>query len=48
MTQSNKALRLSCWATVLDPPLADPVFAPLWRAPDHAARLRVVIDQVAS
>jgi len=27
----------------------DPVFAPLWRsAPDDAARLRVVIDQVAS
>ena len=27
----------------------DPVFAPLWKAaPDDAARLRVVIDQVAS
>ena len=27
----------------------DPVFAPLWRAAaDDAARLRVVIDQVAS
>ncbi|HKF00264.1 MAG TPA: deoxyguanosinetriphosphate triphosphohydrolase, partial [Actinomycetes bacterium] len=27
----------------------DPVFAPLWRAaPDDTARLRVVIDQVAS
>jgi dGTPase len=30
-------------------PALDPVFAPLWRAaPDDAARLRVVIDQVAS
>ncbi|MBO4209719.1 deoxyguanosinetriphosphate triphosphohydrolase [Micromonospora echinofusca] len=31
------------------PETLDPVFAPLWRAaPDDAARLRVVIDQVAS
>ncbi|MEU5554452.1 deoxyguanosinetriphosphate triphosphohydrolase [Micromonospora sp. NPDC047793] len=31
------------------PDLLDPVFAPWWRsAPDDAARLRVVIDQVAS
>ena len=31
------------------PDALDPVFAPLWRAaPDDAARLRVVIDQVAS
>jgi dGTPase len=31
------------------PESLDPVFAPLWRvAPDDAARLRVVIDQVAS
>ncbi|WP_433529444.1 deoxyguanosinetriphosphate triphosphohydrolase [Micromonospora sp. CA-263727] len=31
------------------PELLDPVFAPLWRAaPDDAARLRVVVDQVAS
>jgi len=31
------------------PEALDPVFAPLWRAaPDDAARLRVVIDQVAS
>ncbi len=31
------------------PAALDPVFAPLWlRAPDDAARLRVVIDQVAS
>ncbi|MER7165222.1 deoxyguanosinetriphosphate triphosphohydrolase [Micromonospora sp. NPDC000207] len=37
-------------ALVRDAPEAlDPVFAPLWRAaPDDAARLRVVIDQVAS
>ncbi|MGN9918807.1 deoxyguanosinetriphosphate triphosphohydrolase [Micromonospora palomenae] len=31
------------------PDALDPVFAPLWRAaPDDAARLRVVVDQVAS
>jgi dGTPase len=31
------------------PDALDPVFAPMWRAaPDDAARLRVVIDQVAS
>jgi dGTPase len=31
------------------PDALDPVFAPLWRAAaDDAARLRVVIDQVAS
>ncbi|GIJ78433.1 dGTPase [Micromonospora phaseoli] len=31
------------------PEALDPVFAPLWRAaPDDAARLRVVVDQVAS
>ncbi len=31
------------------PEALDPVFAPLWRsAPDDAAKLRVVIDQVAS
>ncbi len=31
------------------PDVLDPIFAPLWRAaPDDAARLRVVIDQVAS
>ena len=31
------------------PDVLDPVFAPLWRAaPDDAARLRVIIDQVAS
>jgi len=31
------------------PEALDPVFAPMWRAaPDDAARLRVVIDQVAS
>lgn len=31
------------------PAALDPVFAPLWRAaPDDAARLRVVVDQVAS
>ncbi|WP_320066686.1 deoxyguanosinetriphosphate triphosphohydrolase [Micromonospora sp. RTGN7] len=31
------------------PDTLDPIFAPLWRAaPDDAARLRVVIDQVAS
>ncbi|MEV0003130.1 deoxyguanosinetriphosphate triphosphohydrolase [Micromonospora sp. NPDC050980] len=38
-------------ATLLDraPDALDEVFAPLWRdAPDDAARLRVVIDQVAS
>ncbi|MGW5671964.1 deoxyguanosinetriphosphate triphosphohydrolase [Micromonospora sp. NPDC003776] len=38
-------------AALLDraPDALDPVFAPLWRdAPDDAARLRVVIDQVAS
>ncbi|WP_412540154.1 deoxyguanosinetriphosphate triphosphohydrolase [Longispora sp. K20-0274] len=35
--------------TVRSPDMLDPVFAPLWRAaPDDAARLRVVIDQVAS
>jgi dGTPase len=35
--------------TVRAPNGLDPVFAPLWRAaPDDAARLRVVIDQVAS
>jgi dGTPase len=34
---------------VRGPDALDPVFAPLWRAaPDDAARLRVVIDQVAS
>lgn len=38
-------------AALLDraPEVLDPVFAPLWRAaPDDAARLRVVVDQVAS
>ncbi|WP_422773761.1 deoxyguanosinetriphosphate triphosphohydrolase [Plantactinospora sp. WMMC1484] len=31
------------------PEVLDPVFAPLWKAaPDDAARLRVVVDQVAS
>ncbi|MET7971211.1 deoxyguanosinetriphosphate triphosphohydrolase [Micromonospora sp. NPDC005305] len=38
-------------AALLDraPDVLDPVFAPLWRAaPDDAARLRVVVDQVAS
>lgn len=38
-------------AALLDraPDALDPVFAPLWRdAPDDPARLRVVIDQVAS
>ena len=31
------------------PDSLDPVFAPLWKsAPHHPARLRVVIDQVAS
>jgi dGTPase len=38
-------------AALLDraPDALDPVFAPLWRAaPDDAARLRVVVDQVAS
>jgi dGTPase len=31
------------------PDRLDPMFAPLWKAaPDDAARLRVVIDQVAS
>jgi dGTPase len=31
------------------PEALDPLFAPLWRdAPDDRARLRVVIDQVAS
>ena len=38
-------------AALLDraPDGLDPVFAPMWRAaPDDAARLRVVIDQVAS
>ncbi|WP_433312969.1 deoxyguanosinetriphosphate triphosphohydrolase [Micromonospora chersina] len=38
-------------AALLDraPEALDPVFAPLWRAaPDDAARLRVVVDQVAS
>jgi dGTPase len=35
--------------TVRAPEELDPVFAPLWRvAPDDPARLRVVIDQVAS
>jgi dGTPase len=35
--------------TVRAPEALDPVFAPLWRAaPDDPARLRVVIDQVAS
>jgi dGTPase len=38
-------------AALLDraPDALDPIFAPMWRAaPDDAARLRVVIDQVAS
>ncbi|HEX5741591.1 MAG TPA: deoxyguanosinetriphosphate triphosphohydrolase [Pilimelia sp.] len=35
--------------TVRAPDVLDPVFAPLWSAaPDDAARLRVVVDQVAS
>nr|MDT0662464.1 deoxyguanosinetriphosphate triphosphohydrolase [Micromonospora sp. DSM 115978] len=35
--------------TARAPAALDPVFAPLWKAaPDDAARLRVVIDQVAS
>jgi dGTPase len=35
--------------TMRAPDGLDPVFAPLWRAaPDDAARLRVVVDQVAS
>jgi len=35
--------------TARAPEALDPVFAPLWKAaPDDAARLRVVIDQVAS
>jgi dGTPase len=35
--------------TLRAPQVLDPVFAPLWRAaPDDAARLRVVVDQVAS
>ncbi|MCW6005628.1 deoxyguanosinetriphosphate triphosphohydrolase [Micromonospora sp. CPCC 205371] len=35
--------------TIRAPDGLDPVFAPLWKAaPDDAARLRVVIDQVAS
>jgi len=35
--------------TLRAPDGLDPVFAPLWRAaPDDAARLRVVVDQVAS
>jgi dGTPase len=34
---------------VRSPEVLDPVFAPLWRsAPDDTARLRVVIDQIAS
>jgi dGTPase len=35
--------------TVRAPEPLDPIFAPLWRAaPDDAARLRVIVDQVAS
>jgi dGTPase len=37
------------WLTVRAPEPLDPIFAPLWRAaPDDAARLRVIVDQVAS
>ncbi len=37
------------WLCRRSPEYLDPVFAPLWKAaPDDAARLRVVVDQVAS
>jgi dGTPase len=40
---------LVCALTDRAPDALDPVFAPIWRAaPDDAARLRVVVDQVAS
>ena len=55
---SERALRAGAgaccasWSSALvvrAPEALDPVFAPLWRAAaDDAARLRVVIDQVAS
>jgi dGTPase len=48
--REQNVLRELVSALVLRAPDAlDPMFAPLWRAaPDDAARLRVVIDQVAS
>jgi dGTPase len=46
----REILRELVAALVVSAPIGlDPVFAPLWRAaPDDAARLRVIIDQVAS
>ncbi|GAA2514537.1 deoxyguanosinetriphosphate triphosphohydrolase [Pilimelia columellifera] len=47
--QREILIELTHALTLRAPAGLDPVFAPLWRAaPDDAARLRVVVDQVAS
>ncbi|PZF89107.1 deoxyguanosinetriphosphate triphosphohydrolase [Micromonospora deserti] len=49
--QRQRAILAELVAVLVDraPDALDPIFAPVWRAaPDDAARLRVVIDQVAS
>jgi dGTPase len=47
--QQDVLRELAAALTLRAPDVLDPVFAPLWRAAaDDAARLRVVVDQVAS